>query len=208
MAGRRRRTKEQIKADNQLPCGEIPPDVPKRRKLPREKIPTTQDQRIDEIVSLMLHNKWEPKKTTFELAQKWGCTLTAIAKAADRAADRIVVATGTMQRKVEHHLAELDEIKEKAMKAGQYTAAVRSVELKLKVTGVFNRWTRPDKAVLPEGTSSANPRGLPPELAQLSPPASVEEVEHFALTAGPMACPFEECRVHGKTSAPAPETVH
>lgn len=208
MAGRRRRTKEQITADKQPPCGEIPPDVPKRRKLPREKIPTTQEQRIDEIVSLMLHNKWDQRKTPFELSQRWGCTLTAIAKAADRAADRIVIATGNMRRAVDANMAKLDEIIEASMKNGQYTAAVRAIELKLKTTGAFNKNTRPDKAVLPEGVG-APPRGLPPELAQLEPPASVDEVEHFAQTAGALACPFDVCRVHGK-EAPIPpsETVH
>lgn len=204
MAGRRRRTKEQIAADKQPPCGAIPPDVPKRRKLSRKSIPTTQDQRAEAIIDLMLHHRWDSRVTPFELAQQWGCSVSTICKAANTAGSRITLATGTLERRVQHCLDKLDKIRSDAVAAGQYSAAVRAVELELKTVGAFNK-QQPGR--VPLGREQ-NPRGLPPELAQLDPPASVEEVEHFAQTAGPMACQFEECRVHGTTVAPAPETVH
>jgi hypothetical protein len=201
MAGRRRRTKPQIAADEQ-PCGPIPPDVPKRRRAPTAKIPTTQDQRIEHIIDLMLHHKWDGRVTPFELAQKWGCTMKAIVTAANQAGARIATATGNLERRVQTALDKLDDIRTKAMAANQFSAAVRAVELELKVAGVFSK-QRPDRAKVEE----ANPRGLPPELAQLDPEATYEEVEHFAGTANAAACTLDVCRVHGK-AAPAPEQMH
>ncbi len=177
--------------------------VPKRRRLPKKQIPTTQEERIEEIVVLMLKHKWDHRVTPFELARKWGCTLSTIAKAAERASARIVIATGTMERRVAHYMDELEEIKADAMAAGQYTAAVRAVELKLKATGVFNR-NRPTR---PKEEDDRNPRGLPPELAQLDPEPTLDEVEHFASTPGATACQLQVCRVHSK-AAPATEQMH
>lgn len=173
---------------------------PKKAKKPNG--PPSHAARVDEIAYMMAKAQWTPKKSVYELAAKWDCSPTAVAKAADHASVKVRTAEGNLERIVMQSVAELDEIKAAAMKAGQFTPAVRAVELKNRLLGVFVRH-QPGRV----GTNTEEePRGLPPELAQLSPPPSLEEVEHFASVAHE-DCTFEPCRVHGKATA-RPAEIH
>jgi hypothetical protein len=173
---------------------------PKKAKKPNG--PPTHAERVEAITYMMAKADWIPKVSVYELATKWDCSPTAVAKAADHASVKLRMAEGNLERVIMQSAAELDDIKKAAMEAGQFNAAVRAVEVKSRLLGVFVRH-QPGRVGV---NTEEEPRGLPPELAQLSPPPSVEEVEHFASVA-PEACEFEPCRVHGKATA-RPAEIH
>lgn len=205
MAGRPggRARKEAANAAEKAALAQAPPTTPKRRRKPKSEIPTTQDARVEEIVFMMLKHKWDPREAPFELAQLWGCSLNTIVKAADRAGVRITTATGNLERQVAQCLGELDEIKKDAMAEKQFSAAVRAVELKLKVAGALRT-----KPLHVPNEDTRNPQGLPPELAKLNPEPSIEEVKHFAATERADDCTLEGCRIHPKTQTASTEQLH
>ncbi len=176
-----------------------------RRKFVKDETPKTHDQRVERIVYLMIKDQWG-RDTPFVLATEWDCSLKAITRAADQASVRIETATGELRRKVVQAECELDEIRRLAIKAGQFSAAVRAVDLKMRLHGALSTF-RPGRGKHGEGREDERPRGLPPELAQLDPPPSIEEVEHFAETPNASACPHDGCRVHGKAPT-RPDEVH
>lgn len=197
-----RATRTKRAGDPNRPNAAAPPEPRKkypRRSKPKSDVPTTQAARVEAITHLMVKGQWTSRQSTFELAKKWDCSLTAVSRAADHASVRIRTAEGELAQKVTEAAGELDRIKELAIGEKQYTAAVRAVELKLKLFGALAAARKPP-------TTEDQPRGLPPELAQLSPPPSVEEVEHFAAQSS-HECPFETCRVHQKAARPA-EEIH
>lgn len=176
----------------------------KGRKREKSSVPKTRDQRVEEIVYLMIKGQWSTA-TLFEKAKVWNCSVTAMRKAADRASVRIETATGELHHEIAQAKSDLDEIMREARKHGQFAAAVRAVDSKMKLVGALAQH-RPGRKRAQE---EDGPRGLPPELAALTPPPTLEEVEHFATTSTTTPCAIEGCRVHGKASPPpAPHDMH
>lgn len=175
---------------------------PSQKRNGRHRVtPAETEARIDRIVFLMIKGKWTGVEL-LRLAKAWKLGEREVGKLADRAAVRVETAGGKLGRLVTQAHADLEAIQHEARKKGNLTAAVRAIDVRLKLAGAYAQH-RPGRGVTQEREA---PRGLPPELAALAPPPTHEEVEHFA-SVRPEDCAVDACRVHGKV-APSADAVH
>lgn len=153
--------------------------------------PLTIEEKVDRLVFLLVKGKWSRDKAR-TTAKAWGVTKREISRMVERASIKIEIAGGKLTAHVSLMQLELEAITGEARKAGNFSAAVRAIEMRAKLAGAFAAM-RPGRH-LADGEGDS-PAGLPPELAKLTPPPSYDEVSHFAEVA-PDACAVNGCRVH------------
>lgn len=178
-------------ARKRTPPAAPPPDPP--AQTPQQEL--TSEEKIDRIVVLILRGEWNTKAAR-RCARLWRSTPRAIAKFAERAQARVDLASPDREQELATARNRLEEIYKAAVKAQKLPAALRAVELQLKVMGALGPAARGGRS--PRGEEVA-PSGLPPELARLDPPPTRDEVVHFACTERPEDCQIENCRVHPRT---------
>lgn len=161
------------------------------------------DRRIAEVGKYFGKGTWS-NQVCRRLAAKWGIA-TRTVQDYSRQASRLARLTQTAEDiQFERELAanRQDRICLIAMRAGAFDSGMLRVasvaaDLKLKALGAHP--AQKHEVAGPNGQPIV---GLPAALAALSPPATLDELEHFASTLDEEACALQPCRVHGHHRAP------
>lgn len=83
---------------------------------PRKPHAISADEQVDAIVRMMATGSWRGMSSRAELAEQWGCHPRTVGDRAEHASHILKRTGGPLEQYVQEKLAELDNIKDTAMK--------------------------------------------------------------------------------------------